>query len=130
MGRERLALYRERRNECYASITSHYSTMTMINHPAATPALVDRVVSLEGRMADVETKLQSVSDDTAAIRKAVVGVTRVGTFAKKHGRFVVGLIIGSLYASGFLSPITFSRLKLALAYVTLPPSEIQTTIAR
>lgn len=90
--------------------------------------LQERVGTLENRVGNVETKvdalkLQSdaVQADTAAIRAAVVGVTRLGTFAKKHGRFVVGIIVGSLYASGFLSPASFHRLKTAIAYVATEP---------
>ncbi len=80
-----------------------------------------QVEGIKSQVESVAAQASQVSSDTAAIRKTIVGATKVGTFAKKHGRFAIGLIVGSLYASGFLSPVTFQRFMHALAYVTAPP---------
>lgn len=91
-------------------------------------AVKSDVAGVKSQVEGVKTQVEGiaataaqVTADTAAIRKAVVGATKVGTFAKKHGRFVIGLLVGALYASGFLSPTTFHRIKVAMAYISLPP---------
>lgn len=79
--------------------------------------LAPSLTSLDMRVTTLETTMAGVKSDTEVIRAAIVGVTSVGTFFKKHGKGMVGFVVGSLFFSGFISLDTFHRLKFALAYL-------------
>ena len=101
-----------------SSETDHMDTCPLA--PALGP-LQERVTELETRVGNVETKLGEVSTtvegvktDTAAIRSAVVGVTRIGTFMKRHGRTVGGALFGIAVGSGFFSETTLQKFRIIL----------------
>lgn len=76
-----------------------------------------QVEGVKEQIESVATKAAQVSSDTAVIRAAIVGATRFGTFAKRHGRALAGCTLGIAIGSGFFSEATVHKLRIALMVI-------------